>query len=109
MRLGSAAAAIGAVALTGCGGSTPTFDYGKVTRIYDCYSEEWVTERPTITVTFIEGRKALVTSRGETALVEFKGTLLYEDFYRGDGVTLRLDPEAHVSGMRSGARGPCQY
>ncbi len=91
------------------GDAEPTWISQDETRVYGCYMQEEPGDE-TLTITFREaGRVARIASRGETATVMFTGGGLAGDYYRGGEVTLTIDPEAYVDGLRTGSRGPCQW
>ena len=92
----------------GRGNSWPMFFHDAVTRTFDCYVEGETKDR-SITIQFQDqGRTALVQSRGDTALVKFQSGGWTGDRYRSGQVSLVIDPEVYVTGMKGGSRGPCQ-
>jgi hypothetical protein len=56
----------------------------------------------------MEGRQARIDWDGRSTFVEFDGSFLLTDYYSGDEVTLRIDPEVYVTDRARDMGGLCQ-
>jgi hypothetical protein len=79
------------------------------TRTYVCYTRPG---EPSFSVEFRpRGAIAILSYAGRAyrlALAPRRNPFSMDETYRGDGVTLTLDPEANVTGLTPDRLGPCE-
>lgn len=85
----------------------PYFDW-EGERTFTCYLDRSY-RHPILTIAFgTDGRHAIVRFPDRDAATTFQRGGFAGDVYRGDGIELILDPEAHVTGYDGQSIGPCQ-